>query len=296
MNLGLENINLYSSEDLGITSVEEFYGQLIELNRLESQITSDIKLYNTLDTISSCIKKYGVTESINFMYGENFSSTASMEAEVEEHKKSLFKRIIESIAKFIRKVINFFKDTFNGRKRMIEKLKEIRDHADEYELPVKTVPYAINTVIVAKLTDWDAIFKEYNNSYNEMLDTTIDDDDEYFEDVHRRLRDISDKVWGLIDKLFRSTSTTISTTDELKKCCSILISWLEKFNKMTLFDREDIIDHFAKKYPIFNKNSFTDPEFMKIYKQYVQMISYKASVSESFICIRELISNLKKKQ
>ncbi len=120
INLGFEN--LLSKGDDGAAGVlsYEYLDQLVKFHEATADILATCNevgqaytAFENLSAITGCIKKYGVTQSLEAMYGENFSSATSMEAEGEEAKKGIIKRLIEWIQGLIEKLKNWWSN-FTG--------------------------------------------------------------------------------------------------------------------------------------------------------------------------------------
>lgn len=129
INLGFESLGMTKAS--GELSYE-YLDSLIQFNQSASdvldlchELTATVRTYDNVNAISKCIKKYGVTRSLEALYGENFSSAASMEAENEEAKKGLVEKIKKIIQDLWVKVKNFFKWLFDQKERTSSALNKL---------------------------------------------------------------------------------------------------------------------------------------------------------------------------
>lgn len=129
INLGFESLGMTKAD--GELSYE-YLDSLIQFNQSASdvldlchELTNTVRTYDNVNAISKCIKKYGVTRSLEALYGENFSSAASMEAENEEAKKGLVEKIKEIIRTLKKKIIRFFQWLFNQKERVKMQLMKL---------------------------------------------------------------------------------------------------------------------------------------------------------------------------
>lgn len=135
INLGFENLGM-APKASGELSYE-YLDSLIQFNQAASdvldlchELTAVVRTYDNVNAISRCIKKYGVTRSLEALYGENFSSAASMEAENEEAKKGLgqkIKAIIESLLKRLGDFWKWMTDSGERAARALDKLAYTKD-------------------------------------------------------------------------------------------------------------------------------------------------------------------------
>lgn len=295
MDLGLENIQIIKSEQE--FDYDKFFNGLIELNSIETEIQNDLKLIDTLDSITSCIKKYGVTESINFMFGENFSNVASMEAEAEQAKQNVIVRVFKAIMNFIRKTIDWIKDTFTGRKKLIEKLKEVKAHANEYEVPIQTIAARVNSVVTAKMTDWDKIAESVMRKEQAMLGGNIFSKPAEIADFSKYATLVHDHI----SSMMKGEGLTLSDAKDIEECCDGMISWLDKLNKINSIS----VDDLSRSYDKANDNNTTngnkfgggldDAALLKARARLIQLYAGKLGIQESFKCVRDFLSKLKKK-
>lgn len=130
INLGFENLGM-APKASGELSYE-YLDSLIQFNQAASdvldlchELTAVVRTYDNVNAISRCIKKYGVTRSLEALYGENFSSAASMEAENEEAKKGLGQKIKEIIRDLKKKIVRFFQWLFSQKERTKQALMKV---------------------------------------------------------------------------------------------------------------------------------------------------------------------------
>lgn len=132
-----------SMEDLN-TSMGEFFQQTQELQDFiedGQKIDSSLEIYSMIcDTIESC---GGVTSALEHMFGENFTSVASMEAEASAEKDAWYKRLWQWIKDFFTKLWAWFKSWFQTRDGMIKKLNDLKAKADKIKYPFK-MPVSYN--------------------------------------------------------------------------------------------------------------------------------------------------------
>ena len=130
INLGFENLgmNPKASGELSyeyLDSLVQFHQAASDVLELCHDLTATTRTYDSICTISKCIKKYGVTQSLEALYGENFSSAASMEAEAEEAKKGLGQKIKEIIRALKKKIVRFFQWLFSQKERTKQALMKL---------------------------------------------------------------------------------------------------------------------------------------------------------------------------
>lgn len=131
INLGFENLGM-APKASGELSYE-YLDSLIQFNQAASdvldlchELTATVRTYDNVNAISKCIKKYGVTRSLEALYGENFSSAASMEAENEEAKKGLGQKIKEIINLIINKLKDFWRWMTDSGERAMRALQKAK--------------------------------------------------------------------------------------------------------------------------------------------------------------------------
>ena len=129
INLGFENLGM-APKASGELSYE-YLDSLIQFNQAASdvldlchELTATVRTYDNVNAISKCIKKYGVTRSLEALYGENFSSAASMEAENEEAKKGLVQKIKEIINMILNKIKEFWRWITDSGERAVRAMQK----------------------------------------------------------------------------------------------------------------------------------------------------------------------------
>lgn len=129
INLGFENLGM-APKASGELSYE-YLDSLIQFNQAASdvldlchELTATVRTYDNVNAISKCIKKYGVTRSLEALYGENFSSAASMEAENEEAKKGLGQKIKEIINMILNKIKEFWRWITDSGERAVRAMQK----------------------------------------------------------------------------------------------------------------------------------------------------------------------------
>ena len=132
----------------GNESMDEFFKLTYEMEEFideSRKIDIGLEMYSEIcDVIEKC---GGVTPALEHMFGENFSSAASMEAEATAEKEAWYKRLWQWIKDFFAKLWAWFKSWFQTRDGMIKKLNELKDkvNAGKIKYPV-LVPISINWV------------------------------------------------------------------------------------------------------------------------------------------------------
>ena len=145
MHLALEALGVVQPRP---TIVDELIDhlQLIEaedtLRASLEEVDVLLHTYHSLESIHQAIKQCGVTQSIVYLYGENFSSmendqTGDAEKEVDEKKQDVLKRIWEAIKNLFRKFIEWIKRLFNRAKSLKEQLKQIEEKAAHCKYPLE---------------------------------------------------------------------------------------------------------------------------------------------------------------
>ena len=129
INLGFESLGIRSdrSGDLSyeyLDSLIQFNNAATEVLDLCHELGGVVRTYSQLDAITKTIKKYGVTQSLEALYGENFSGAASMEAEAEEAKKGLGQKIKEIINLILNKIKEFWRWITDSGERAIRAMQK----------------------------------------------------------------------------------------------------------------------------------------------------------------------------
>lgn len=129
INLGFESLGIRSdrSGDLSyeyLDSLIQFNNAATEVLDLCHELSGVVRTYSQLDAITKTIKKYGVTQSLEALYGENFSGAASMEAEAEEAKKGLGQKIKEIINMILNKIKEFWRWITDSGERAVRAMQK----------------------------------------------------------------------------------------------------------------------------------------------------------------------------
>lgn len=126
INLGLENLAANSANLTFSDKAIAYYEAMENLTTTLYDFKNLISTYESICGISDCIKKYGVTQSLETLYGENFKSVASMEEETEAAKKTLGTRIKEGLKQLWDAIVRFFKKIGDFFKGLWDKVKKIK--------------------------------------------------------------------------------------------------------------------------------------------------------------------------
>lgn len=103
--LGLEALGTKSDAASLFNKTIAYYEAMEQFSDAVHEFSKLTAAYESVCSINACIKRYGVTQSLEALFGENFRSTASMEEETEAAKQGLgakIKAAIEKIAKFFK--------------------------------------------------------------------------------------------------------------------------------------------------------------------------------------------------
>lgn len=227
MRLALEGLGVVQPQR---TIVDELIDQ-IHLIEAEDALRDSLEevdvllhTYHSLESIHQAIKQCGVTQSIVHLYGENFSSmendqTAGAEKEVEEKKQGVLKRIWETLKRWFANLVAFFKSLFSRTKTIVTKLRYIKDHADEYELPITAyAPFGLTQA--ALRTEAERLFEERSSEEG----TSLSDQMQLMDKIREELKDKY--------KLDENKKTTISSPEQLKSYVTVLIERFEDIDRM----------------------------------------------------------------
>ena len=227
MRLALEGLGVVQPQR---TIVDELIDQ-IHLIEAEDALRDSLEevdvllhTYHSLESIHQAIKQCGVTQSIVHLYGENFSSmesdqTGDAEKEVEEKKQGVLKRIWETLKRWFANLVAFFKSLFSRTKTIVTKLRYIKDHADEYELPITAyAPFGLTQA--ALRTEAERLFEERSSEEG----TSLSDQMQLMDKIREELKDKY--------KLDENKKTTISSPEQLKSYVTVLIERFEDIDRM----------------------------------------------------------------
>ena len=162
--------------DNKLANNDEFFQGLLDMTVVEGEIEdilSNIEeaetSYEAYDAINKCIQACGgVSKSLESMFGENFSSAASMEAESVTAKQGFIEKIIQWVKDFFAKIWAWFKSWFQTRDGMIKELTELKEKADYVKYPVIIPNYfhailkmSMGTVLMAGVASVADLTEEY---------------------------------------------------------------------------------------------------------------------------------------
>lgn len=206
----IDHLQLIEAEDTLRASLEEMDALLYT--------------YQSLESIHQTIKAHGVTQSVVYLYGENFSSmendqTAGAEKEVEEKKQGVLKRIWETLKRWFANLVAFFKSLFSRTKTIITKLRYIKDHADEYELPITTYA-SLRLSQNALRAEVERLFEERSSEDGTDLSGRM----KLMKEIEEELKDKY--------KLDENKKTTISSPEQLRSYAAAMIEDFEMVDEM----------------------------------------------------------------
>ena len=97
-----------------------------KLNEIAAEFSEMLASFETYTEIIDTIKKQGgVTKSIEVMFGENFSSSASMEAEAEENASKANEGLWEKIKTWLSTAWEWIKNLFTSNEKIAAQLDEL---------------------------------------------------------------------------------------------------------------------------------------------------------------------------
>ena len=97
-----------------------------KLNEIAAEFSEMLASFETYTEIIDTIKKQGgVTKSIEVMFGENFSSVASMEAEAEENASKANEGLWEKIKTWLSTAWEWIKNLFTSNEKIAAQLDEL---------------------------------------------------------------------------------------------------------------------------------------------------------------------------
>lgn len=144
--------------------------------------------YHSLESIHQAIKAHGVTQSIVYLYGENFSSmesdqTGDAEKEVEEKKQGVLGRAWEAIKNLFKRFIEWVKRLFTRAMSLKEQLKQIEKKAVHCKYPLEVSGLLTSELmkeIIRHTNSFDLYFKG-------TLSARIQDHDEFLKRVENAI-------------------------------------------------------------------------------------------------------------
>ena len=129
INLGLEALSASGIsgrvDNTYISSYIQFNEAAFEVMDTCYQLDQLLTTYGTVKAIGNCIRKHGVTQSLESLYGENYRSAASMEEENAAAKETLWQKIRRIIEELLRKIKNFFTWLMDSGERARRRLSKI---------------------------------------------------------------------------------------------------------------------------------------------------------------------------
>ena len=129
INLGLEALSASGIsgrvDNAYISSYIQFNEAAFEVMDTCYQLDQLLTTYGTVKAIGNCIRKHGVTQSLESLYGENYRSAASMEEENTAAKETLWQKIRRIIEELLRKIKNFFIWLMDSGERAKRRLSKI---------------------------------------------------------------------------------------------------------------------------------------------------------------------------
>ena len=129
INLGLEALSASGIsgrvDNAYISSYIQFNEAAFEVMDTCYQLDQLLTTYGTVKAIGNCIRKHGVTQSLESLYGENYRSAASMEEENAAAKETLWQKIRRIIEELLRKIKNFFTWLMDSGERARRRLSKI---------------------------------------------------------------------------------------------------------------------------------------------------------------------------
>ena len=124
-----------------------------KLNEIAAEFSEMLASFETYTEIIDTIKKQGgVTKSIEVMFGENFSSVASMEAEAEENASKANEGLWEKIKTWLSTAWEWIKNLFTSNEKIATQLGELiaklnfGDVKPNFPITVKRPKYIQNQI------------------------------------------------------------------------------------------------------------------------------------------------------
>lgn len=124
----IDHLQLIEAEDALRASLEEMDALLYT--------------YQSLESIHQAIKAHGVTQSIVYLYGENFSSmendqTTGAEKEVDEKKQGVLGRIWTALKNLFERFCKWVKSLFTRAKSLKGQLEQVKKKAEKCKYPLE---------------------------------------------------------------------------------------------------------------------------------------------------------------
>ena len=134
IDLGLESLLAAPKPQAAVSLADELSDFFATSMEVMEQANDLLQAYHTLDTltgIQACIKKYGVTQSLEAMYGENFSSVEAMEEENKAATESGWKKLGAMWKKFVAWLIAWLQKFTFAKGRCVKRLQAIEAKANK---------------------------------------------------------------------------------------------------------------------------------------------------------------------
>lgn len=217
LNLGLESLLVESNEDVNdIEAVMNLYDITDVLSEESHYFNELIVIYSNLSTITDTVKKYGVSESLFDLIGDNFKNKSTISLEAEEAKKNIFRRILEAIKKFFTSLWTWFKVLFTSVNRAKNILKEIKRKALDFKYPFTYKP----NIDLKYISEYASCIKDYarfigeQKINHEMSEARKARFDKFFKE---KLDRYENKHQNLIDRVARDVKI-VAAINLIKEC------------------------------------------------------------------------------
>lgn len=181
--LGLEALGTKSDAASLFNKTIAYYEAMEQFSDAVHEFSKLTAAYESVCSINACIKRYGVTQSLEALFGENFRSTASMEEETEAAKQGLGARIkaaIEKILKYLKELWTKFKNGIINAWTSFKKSKFVR----AFTFKKKTG----ETVEVKNQNDLDRVYSE--------MDSNVKKAEAKYKEAEKALEDAKKKVYN----------------------------------------------------------------------------------------------------
>ena len=216
----IDHLQLIEAEDALRASLEEMDALLYT--------------YQSLESIHQAIKAHGVTQSIVYLYGENFSSmendqTAGSEKEVEEKKQGVLKRIWTALKNLFERFCKWVKSLFTRAKSLKDQLEQVKKKAEKCKYPLEIsglVTSELMKEIVKHANTFDSFWRgslpgriqihdEFLKRVEDAISTEHKEEFKTAQDVISRSNDLQDYL-GKIPYYQEALEDYLGTPDELR--------------------------------------------------------------------------------
>jgi hypothetical protein len=221
-----------------VAANEAFLEASAELDK----VMTSIEIYSEIGrTIQVC---GGVTKSIEVMFGENFSSTASMEAEVMASIKSGFKKAWEWLKKMFGKIADFFRTLFSttegAKKRFAEAIAALKANKKlskvDVELPEGLVKINNLYPIIDLADQATKLFPALNKALDILSKVKAKDVDD-----EKKINSIGSKI-----EKIGELKTVKKQLEELENKANALAMAFAGKQTTKITDKAELIDIFTK--------------------------------------------------